>query len=95
MNALSHINGAAGASPDQLRSAAQQWVGQTFFGTLLKEARATNLGPKDSPLSGGRGEQAFGSMLDQHLSEGASRGVGDKLVDALVNRLGGTVDTVR
>ncbi len=71
---------------DQLRPVARQWVGQTFFGTMLKQARESSFA-EDSPLSGGRGGQAFGSLLDQHLSEGAAGGAGDRLVESLVRRL--------
>ena len=82
MSEVTHIDRQA-----QLRPVAQQWVGQTFFGTLMRQARQTNLGPEDSPLAGGRGGQAFGEMLDARLAEAASRGVGSKLVDSLVDRL--------
>ena len=73
----------------QLRPVARQWVGQTFFGTLLKQARENPLADESSPLSGGRGGSAFSSLLDQHLAERASGGAGEKLVDALVSRIAG------
>ena len=74
------------STADQLRPVARQWVGQTFFGTLLKQARESSFA-EDSPLSGGRGGQAFGSLLDGHLAEGAASGAGDRLVESLVRRL--------
>lgn len=74
---------------DQLRPVARAWVGQTFFGTLLKQARANPLAPEDSPFSGGRGGEAFTGLFDQHMAEHASSGMGGKLVDVLVDRLAG------
>lgn len=73
----------------QLRPVARQWVGQTFFGTLLKQARQNPLADESSPFSGGRGGTAFASLLDQHLAEHAGAGSGEKLVDALVSRIAG------
>ena len=73
----------------RLRPVAQQWVGQTFFGTMLKQARESPLADKDGPFGGGRGGAAFSSLLDQTLAEKASRGAGEKLVDALVDRIAG------
>ena len=73
----------------KLRPVARQWVGQTFFGTMLKQARESPLADKDSPFNGGRGGAAFSSLLDQTLSEKASRGAGEKLVDAIVDGIAG------
>jgi Rod binding domain-containing protein len=70
-----------------LRPLAKQWVGQTFFGTLMRQARESSFMPEDSPLSGGRGGEAFSSMLDARLAEHAGTGAGAKLADALVDRL--------
>lgn len=83
MSDINHIS----ATSQQLRPVARQWVGQTFFGTLMKQARSESLGPEDSPFTGGRGGKAFSAMLDQHLAEAASAGAGGKLVDAVVNQL--------
>ena len=83
MNAIAH-----NAPVDQrLRPVVRQWVGQTFFGAMMRQARETSLGPEDSPLTGGRGGNAFGQLLDQHLAEAASAGTGDQLVDSIVDRL--------
>ncbi|MEM1012784.1 MAG: rod-binding protein [Planctomycetota bacterium] len=71
----------------QLRPVATQWVGQSFYGTMLKQARESSLSPEDSPFSGGRGGSAFSSMLDQRLAEKAGRDTGGALVDAIVGRL--------
>lgn len=74
---------------DQVRPVAEEWVGQTFFGTLLKQARANPLGDKEGPFSGGRGGAAFSGLFDQQMAEQASRGLGGKLVDVLVDRIAG------
>ena len=73
----------------KLRPVVQQWVGQTFFGTMLKEARQGSLIDQDNPLSGGRGGQAFGSMLDQRYAEISASKQGGALVDAIVNQIAG------
>lgn len=69
-------------SNDKVSAAARTVLAQTFFGPVLKQMR-------DSPFrsklfDGGRGGEAFGSMLDQHLSEQMARSVGQKLVKSMV-----------
>jgi Rod binding domain-containing protein len=60
-------------------------VAQTFFGTLIKQMRNS---PFKSPLfDGGRGGQAFGELYDQRMVDHMSRGVGNKLVGALVRSI--------
>lgn len=61
---------------------AQKWVAQTFYGTLLKQVRESPF--KNEMLSGGRGGQAFGSMLDMQLAERMAKGSGAKLVNSIV-----------
>lgn len=70
---------------DNLVKNSQKLVAQTFFGTLLKQMHE---GPfKSKIFDGGRGGQAFSSLLDQHLSEHMARGAGHKLVDSMVRRI--------
>lgn len=73
---------------DRMRPVARQWVSQTFFGTLLKQARNSGLSA-EGPLSGGRGGQAFGSLFDQHLAEGASGAAGNRLAESIVRSIAG------
>ena len=73
----------------RLRPVVKQWVGQTFFGTMLKQAREGSLMDQDNPLSGGRGGNAFGSMLDQRYAEISASKQGGALVDAIVNQIAG------
>ena len=56
----------AAASP-KLREAFTEFVGQTFFGELLKQMRSTV--DKPAFLHGGFGEDVFQSQLDQILVE--------------------------
>ena len=63
----------------------QIWVGQTFFGTMLKQMRDSPF--KSELFDGGRGGQAFGSMMDQHLAERMARGAGHKLVNSIVKKI--------
>ena len=64
---------------------AQLLVGQTFFGTLMKQLRQSPF--RSEMFDGGRGGQAFGSLYDQQLTERMSRGAGTKLVHAIVRKL--------
>ena len=95
---LSALQGARTAPPPltdhaKLLKQTQTWVGQTFFGTLLKQMRESPF--KSELFDGGRGGQAFGALYDQHLAERMSRGVGKHLVNAIVNRIEGRANAVR
>ena len=61
---------------------ARVWVSQTFFGTLLKQMHDSPF--KSELFSGGRGGQAFSSLLDQHLTQ---RMAGGKSAEGLVNSI--------
>lgn len=79
-------------SNDDLRRKALEkqvgkWVSQTFFGTLFKQMRNSPF--KSEILSGGRGGEVFGSMLDQQLADNMSRGAGKKLVNAIIRQIEG------
>jgi Rod binding domain-containing protein len=70
---------------DPLTKQAQKLVSQTFYGTLMKQARNSPF--KSDMMDGGRGGEAFGEMLDQHLADHMSKSTGDKLVHSLVNKM--------
>lgn len=74
------------AEHEKLVKEAQKWVAQSFYGTLLKQSRQS---PFHSDLmDGGRGGQAFGSLLDQHLAEHmAGSKAGYKLANAIVRKI--------
>jgi Rod binding domain-containing protein len=70
---------------DRLVKQTQKWVAQTFYGTLLKQVRQSPF--RSELMDGGRGGQAFGSLYDQQMAEHMTRGVGMKLVNAIVRKI--------
>ena len=83
MNAL-HRN--APPTPHELLTKnSRKLVAQTFFGTLLKQMHDSPF--KSNLFDGGRGGQAFSSMLDQHLADRMARGAGRKLVASMVRHI--------
>src|SRR4051812_31254498 len=56
---------------DLLDKQARMLVGQTFFGTLLKQMRESPF--RSELFEGGRGGQAFAPLYDQKLVEHMSR----------------------
>ena len=79
----------AGASLEQrqamLHQAANEMVGVTFFGEMLKMARNSKL--KGAYGHGGRGEEVFGGQLDQELARRAGIGMKNSFSEAIYNRL--------
>lgn len=74
----------SGAPLPHLEKAAHELIAQTFFGTLLKQ---THNSPFKSDLfSGGRGEEAFAPMYDQHMAQRMARGAGEQLVRPIVKK---------
>ena len=70
---------------DQIVKHTQRVVSQAFFGTLLKQMHE---GPfKSKMFDGGRGGEAFSSLLDQNLSDRMASGSGKKLVNAMVKHI--------
>ena len=76
---------AHGTRHQQLTQQARKLVAQTFFGTLMKQMRDSPF--KSNLFSGGRGGEAFGSLLDQRLADHMSRAAGNKLVQGIARRL--------
>jgi Rod binding domain-containing protein len=70
---------------DPLSKQAQKLVANTFYGTLMKQARNSPF--KSEMMDGGHGGEAFGEMLDQHLADHMSKSTGDKLVHSLVHKM--------
>jgi hypothetical protein len=68
-----------------LHQAAEEMVGVTFFGEMLKMARSSKL--KGTFGHGGRGEEVFGAQLDQELARKAGSGMNNSLSEAIYNRL--------
>ena len=70
---------------DKVVKQTQNWVAQTFFGTLLKQMENSPF--KSELFSGGRGGQAFSSLYHQRLAEHMASGAGAKLVHSIVRRI--------
>lgn len=70
---------------DKVMETARKWVAQTFYGPMLKQMRESPF--KSEMFSGGRGGQAFSTMLDQRLADHMSRGADSKLVRAIARKM--------
>lgn len=75
---------AAATARARLRQAADELVGEVFYGTLLRQMRASPM--KGKYGHGGRGEEVFQAQLDQQLATRAGRARGGTVADALVAR---------
>ena len=69
----------------KLRAVADELVGTVFYGTLLRQMRASSL--KGAYGHGGRGEEIFQAQLDQVFAQEAGRSRSTTLTDAIVKRL--------
>ncbi len=67
--------------PDELRDAFQDFVGQTFFGEMIKAFRTTQQPSKY--FHGGRAEEIFQGQFDQVLTEKLSEASADKISDPM------------
>jgi peptidoglycan hydrolase FlgJ len=90
MNALASVGAAPNLSPlnatpktdalhkenPELKKAFTDFVGQTFYGQMLKSLRSTV--EKPAYFHGGRGEEMFQEQMDQILSEKFSEASADK-----------------
>ena len=65
----------------ELRETFDQFVGETFYGTMLKEMRKS-LG-KPAYMHGGRGEEVFQGQLDQMLVQEMASSSGHDLSGAM------------
>jgi len=68
-------------SSNPVRAKVQEFVSQTFIGTLLKQVRESPF--KSELFSGGSGGEAYRSLYDQHVTSQVAPGIGGKLIDAL------------
>jgi hypothetical protein len=72
-------------SVEEIRAAAQQLVGQTFFSTLLKIGQDNGIEPRFG--HGGRGEEVFRGELNNLLAERAASSFDVSLTDAITRQL--------
>lgn len=74
------------SDPDRkLMKQSQKLVSQAFFGTMLKQMRNSPF--KSKLFSGGRGGEAFSTVLDQHLADRMASGTGTRLPSAIFHSL--------
>lgn len=64
-NQASQLNGTE--KDGEVREVFNQFVGETFFGMMIKSMRATT--DKPAYFHGGRAEEVFQSQLDQQMSQ--------------------------
>lgn len=69
---------------ESLEKIARDLVGSTFYGTLMKQMHDSPF--KSDVFSGGRGEQAFSPIYDQHMIQRMSGNSADRLVRPIVKR---------
>jgi Rod binding domain-containing protein len=71
----------------QLVSQTQKWVGDAFYGTLLKQMRESPF--KSDIFDGGHGGEMFTTLFDQQLADRMSGAAPDKLVQSIVKKIEG------
>jgi len=76
----SQVTSPTSADP-KLREKFGQFVGETFYGQMLKAMHKTQ--GKPAYFNGGRGEEAFQGQLDQVLAEKMSQSSGDSLSNSM------------
>lgn len=78
-----------------LRRSTGEFVGDIFYGTLLREMQKSSF--KTKYFNGGRGEEAFQGQLSQELAKRIGRtrndAVAQRLFESIGKRLGVTSDT--
>jgi Rod binding domain-containing protein len=79
------VGGAKSTEHDRVVKQAQKWVAQSFYGTLMKQARQSPF--HSEKFEGGRGGEAFGSLFDQHLADHMARGPGKKLAESIARKI--------
>jgi hypothetical protein len=74
----------AAARGDELRERFTQFVGETFYGQMIKAMRST-VG-KPAYFHGGRGEEVFRAQLDQTLAEHMTQASADRFAEPMFER---------
>ena len=78
-----HGPGAQAAKDEQLHDTFTQFVGQTFYGQMIKSMRST-VG-KAAYFNGGQGEKIFQGQLDQTMAEQMTKASADQVCRAAVS----------
>ena len=71
-------------STDELKEKFTQFVGETFFGQMIKSMRTTVGQP--AYFHGGRAEEAFQGQLDQKLAEHMTKATASTFAEPLFHR---------
>jgi hypothetical protein len=72
------------ASENALREQFTQFVGETFFGQMIKSLRATT--EKPAYFHGGRAEEVFQSQLDQQLAQHLTDASAEQFAEPMFER---------
>ena len=72
------------ATARETQQAFRDFVGQTFFGQMLKSLRSTQ--GKPAYFHGGQAEEIFRSQLDQTLAERMTEASADQIADPMFKR---------
>jgi peptidoglycan hydrolase FlgJ len=78
------FSAASANGPEQLRKHFTQFVGEAFYGQMLKAMRAT-VG-KPAYFHGGRAEEVFQGQLDQQLAEHLTESSAQRFADPMFDR---------
>jgi peptidoglycan hydrolase FlgJ len=73
-----------GGNAEELRERFTQFVGETFFGQLIKSMRATT--GKPAYFHGGRAEEVFQGQLDQKLAQHLTEASADRFAEPMFER---------
>ena len=71
-------------SANALREQFTQFVGETFFGQMIKSLRATT--QKPAYFHGGRAEEVFQSQLDQQLAQHLTKASAERFAEPMFER---------
>ncbi len=87
LNGIKALRPAAASAQQQIEGAEEvrdtfrKFVGEAFFGQMLKSMRSTQ--GKPAYFHGGKGEEVFQSQLDQVMSEEMTEASADTLADPM------------
>ncbi len=90
MNAIKSLQPTAKSHEQQLEGAREvqqafrDFVGQTFFGQMLKSMRSTQ--GKPAYFHGGQAEEVFRGQLDQTIAEHMTTASADQIADPMFTR---------
>jgi Rod binding domain-containing protein len=84
LEAPTKLSAAGSRDAHDLRQTFAQFVGETFFGQMVKSMRAMT--DKPAYFHGGRAEEAFQSQLDQKLAEHLTEASADRFAEPMFER---------